>query len=59
MTNETRLVLRATPDDLANVARIADLMRGAGHSFATRTDAVRHALAVTAAAMSGSVKATQ
>lgn len=45
------LIIRAHPDDIAAVATIADAMRATGRPFVTRTEAVRHALAATAAAM--------
>lgn len=48
MTNETRLVLRATNEDILRVAVIADALRATGRRFVTRADAVRHALAVVA-----------
>jgi len=49
MTTETRLAIRARPADLHNLDAIANGLRHAGRTFATRTDALRHALATVAA----------
>lgn len=51
MTTETRLTIRATDEDLAHLASIASALCAAGQPFANRTDALRHALRTTAAAM--------
>lgn len=51
MTNEQRLTVRATDTDLLHLANIAVALRANGKPFVTRTDALRHALRVTAAAM--------
>ena len=48
---ETRLAFRATPADLAHLAAVAEALREAGNTFATRTDAFRHALQDAAAAL--------
>ncbi len=49
MTTETRLAIRARPADLHNLDAIATGLRIAGRTYATRTDALRHALATVAA----------
>lgn len=55
----SRFAFRATPTDLAHLASIAAALREAGESFATRTDAMRHALEEAAAALAVPSKASR
>ena len=50
-----RLAIRPTQADLANLDAIAAVLRAAGTPYATRSDAIRHALATIAASMSAPV----
>ena len=50
MSIDHRLAFRATTTDLHNLAVIATGLRATGQTFANRTDAIRHALAMMAAA---------
>ena len=47
-----RLTIRPTATDLRNLDLIANALRANGRAYCTRTDAVRHALAVIAASVS-------
>ena len=51
MPTERRLAFRFTADDLHHLAVIATGLRAAGDTFANRTDALRHALTLAAAAV--------
>ena len=61
MTIDTdcRLTIRATPEDMAHLATIGAALRAQGVNFATRTAAVRHALATVAAAVAVPVGSVQ
>ncbi len=48
-TND-RIAFRPTPADVANLAAVAEDLRRRGDVFATRTDCLRHALALAAGA---------
>ena len=50
-----RLAMRPTPADLTNLDAIAVALRAAGQPYATRSDAIRHALATIAASVSAPV----
>ena len=50
MQNDNRVVFRATATDHAYLTAIAAKLRAHGQPFATRTDALRFALAAAAAA---------
>jgi hypothetical protein len=52
-TTDDRLVFRAKPADLHNIAVAADRLASEGHRFVTRSAAIRAALAAFAAPVAG------
>ena len=57
MPTERRLAFRFTAADLDRLAVIATGLRAAGDTFANRTDALRHALALAASATAAAAAA--
>ena len=57
IVTERRLAFRFTAADLDRLAVIATGLRAAGHTFANRTDALRHSLELAAAAVQPTVDA--
>lgn len=55
--NTERLAFRFTQTDRAQLAAIANGLRAAGDTFANKTDALRHALTMAAAAATATVTA--
>ena len=53
-TEQHRLTIRADATDLAHLATIGAALRAQGVPFATRTAAIKHALATVAAAVAAS-----
>ena len=59
IVTERRLAFRFTADDLDQLAVIAGGLRAAGRPFANRSDALRHALKLAAAAVQNAPVAAQ